>query len=46
MSEDLLKNQVFVDSMAWFPAYFVVCLVGLLLFSSWILRDRDKHTSI
>ena len=46
ISEDALKNQVFIDSMAWFPAYFAICLVGLLVFSAWVLRGGERHKLI
>lgn len=46
ISESALKNQVFIDSMAWFPAYFAIGLVGLLVFSAWVLRGSDDHRTI
>lgn len=46
LSGEDLKNVVFVDSMMWFPGYFTVCLLALLLFSARLLRGRDEHRRI
>ncbi len=38
-----LENAVFVGSMGWFPWYFAVTMVILLLVARWQLRDTDAH---
>lgn len=46
LPEEQLKNLVFIDSMRWFPGYFIVGLIGLMIFSTWILRGRNDHKQI
>jgi MFS family permease len=38
-----LENAVFIDSMGWFPWYFMVTIVGLLLVARWQLKNMDQH---
>jgi hypothetical protein len=42
LSEALLKNQVFVDSLPWFVGYFVVLLAGLLLVT-WRMTGKPSR---
>lgn len=37
-----LQNIVFVRSLAWFPWYFVITMVGMLLFARNQLRNTDE----
>lgn len=46
LTEDLIKNLVFIDSMIWFPGYFMLGLLALLGFSLWALRGRNEHRLI
>lgn len=43
LADELIKNQVFVDSMIWFPGYFIL---GLLVFSMRALRGKNEHRLI
>ena len=38
-----LENAVFIDSMGWFPWYFVVTMAGLLVVARWQLKHTDVH---
>jgi MFS family permease len=38
-----LENAVFIDSMGWFPWYFIVTMVGLLVVARWQLKNTDVH---
>jgi len=40
LTEDAIKNLVFVDSLPWFCSYFGVCLLLLLLFFTRSLRHQ------
>ena len=38
-----LENAVFIDSMGWFPWYFIVTMLGLLVIARWQLKNTDVH---
>ncbi|MCP4628522.1 MAG: MFS transporter [bacterium] len=38
-----LENAVFIDSMGWFPWYFVVTMAVLLVVARWQLKNTDVH---
>ena len=38
-----LENKVFIQSVGWFPWYFVGTLVVLLIFAAWQLRHSKEH---
>jgi hypothetical protein len=38
-----LENAVFIESMGWFPWYFAVTLVGLLMVANHQLKNTDVH---
>jgi hypothetical protein len=38
-----LENTVFIQSIAWFPWYFLLALVALMVFARWQLRHSDEH---
>ena len=46
LADETLKNQVFVDSMLWFPGSFSLLLLVLLFFSLWLLRDSKEHRQV
>ncbi|MDT8420952.1 MAG: MFS transporter [Desulfuromonadales bacterium] len=46
LADEPLKNQVFVDSMIWFPGSFTLLFLALLLFSLWLLRDSNEHRRV
>lgn len=37
---DTLTDSVFMDSMFWFPWYFGICLLALIIFALWNNRNR------
>jgi MFS family permease len=41
-----LENAVFIDSMGWFPWYFVVTMAGLLVVARWQLKNTDVHKRV
>ncbi len=41
-----LENVIFIKSFAWFPWYFLLMFVALLLFARWQLRDLDVHRKV
>jgi hypothetical protein len=41
LEEEALKNAVFIDSMIWFPWYFGICMVVVLIFAAWKLRHHQ-----
>ena len=43
---EALENTVFIQSMAWFPGYFLVALVVLVLFLYFRLRRQSLHKQI
>lgn len=46
LSGQELENQVFMESIDWFPWYFVATLLILLLFAAWQLRHSREHRSV
>ena len=38
-----LENLVFVKSIAWFPGYFLLTLLAVLVFARWLLKNADEH---
>jgi len=38
-----LENAVFIDSMGWFPWYFILTMVALLVVARWQLKNTDVH---
>jgi MFS family permease len=43
---DQLENLVFIKSIAWFPGYFVLTMLGVLVFARWRLKNTDEHKVI
>ena len=41
LTGERLENEAFIQSIAWFPWYFVVTMVLLLVFARWQLRDTS-----
>jgi hypothetical protein len=41
-----LENWVFIQSLAWFPWYFIITFAGMLGFACWKLRKTDVHKVI
>jgi MFS family permease len=39
-----LENLVFVKSVAWFPGYFLLTMLAVLVFARWRLKNTDAHT--
>ena len=38
-----LENLVFIKSIAYFPGYFLLTMLGVLIFASWRLKHSDVH---
>jgi hypothetical protein len=38
-----LENLVFIKSIAWFPGYFLLTMVAVLIFARWHLKNTDQH---
>ncbi|MBW1915632.1 MAG: MFS transporter [Deltaproteobacteria bacterium] len=38
-----LENFVFVRSLGWFPWYFVITLIAMVLFAWWQLKKSDEY---
>ena len=38
-----LENLIFIKSIAWFPGYFLLTMLALLLFARWRLKNTDAH---
>jgi MFS family permease len=38
-----LENLVFIKSIAWFPGYFLLTMLGVLFFARWRLKNTDAH---
>jgi MFS family permease len=38
-----LENLVFIKSIAWFPGYFVLTMLVVLVFARWRLKNTDAH---
>jgi len=41
-----LENALFIRSIAWFPWYFLVIFIALVVFSKWVLRESTDHMRI
>ena len=41
-----LENTVFVQSLAWFPWYFILTMVLMLVYAWWKLKDSQEHKHI
>jgi MFS family permease len=41
-----LENTVFVQSLAWFPWYFILTMILMLVFAWWKLKDSNEHKQI
>ena len=41
-----LENSVFIQSLAWFPWYFIVTLAAMLVYACWKLKGTDAHREI
>ena len=41
-----LENWVFIESLAWFPWYFIITLVAMLGYAWWKLKATDDHKVI
>ncbi len=38
-----LENLVFIKSIAWFPGYFLVTMLAVLVFARWRLKNSNEH---
>jgi MFS family permease len=38
-----LENLIFIKSIAWFPGYFLLTLLAMLLFARWRLKNSDEY---
>ena len=38
-----LENEVFIKSMFWFPWYFLLTMIGLLIIARWRLQNSKEH---
>jgi hypothetical protein len=38
-----LENLVFIKSIAWFPGYFLLTMLAVLIFARWRLKNTDQH---
>jgi MFS family permease len=38
-----LENAVFIESMGWFPWYFILTMAALLVVARWQLKNTDVH---
>ena len=38
-----LENLVFIKSIAWFPGYFLLTMLAILVFARWRLKNSDEH---
>jgi hypothetical protein len=38
-----LENLIFIKSIAWFPGYFMLTLLAMLLFARWRLKNSDEY---
>ena len=43
ISSAQLENLVFVKSIAWFPGYFLLTILAVLIFARWRLKKTDEH---
>jgi MFS family permease len=38
-----LENLVFIKSIAWFPGYFLLTMLTVLVFAGWRLKNSNEH---
>ncbi len=38
-----LENLVFIKSIAWFPGYFLLTMLAVLVYARWRLKNTDAH---
>jgi hypothetical protein len=38
-----LENLVFIKSLAWFPGYFLLTMLAVVIFARWRLKNTDAH---
>ena len=38
-----VENLIFIRSIAWFPGYFLLTMLALLLFARWRLKNTNAH---
>ena len=38
-----LENLVFIKSIAWFPGYFLLTMLAVVIFARWRLKNTDAH---
>jgi hypothetical protein len=38
-----LENLVFIKSIAWFPGYFLLTMLAVLVFARWRLKNTDVY---
>jgi len=41
-----LENMVFIQSLAWFPWYFIITLAAMLGYAWWKLKETNTHKEI
>ncbi len=46
ISDVQLESLVFVKSIAWFPGYFLLTMLAVLLFARWRLKNTEEHRRI
>lgn len=46
LSGAALENSVFIQSIGWFPGYFLVTLAVLLIVARWQLRSTKDHKQV
>jgi len=43
LGKEALENEIFIESIGWFPWYFVLTVAALLVFAHMQLRDSGEH---
>jgi MFS family permease len=43
ISEAQLENLVFIKSIGWFPGYFLLTMLAVLVFARWRLKYTNEH---
>ena len=46
LTTEALENTVFIASIGWFPWYFMITVIALVIFSRFQLRNTDVHRKI
>jgi MFS family permease len=46
ISDIQLENLVFIKSIAWFPGYFLLTMLAVLVFARWRLKNTEEHRRI